>query len=212
MKYDTKTTKGIYRTALLLAASMLTACGGGDDEAASSCKNPLLLIPCILDGQIPTSVDATTAAGTDSSTTAVSGVVSTEGTDAEVLRFEAFEPNNTFDNANMVSMPFATNGVAIGGSLSGATNNADTFIFTPNRTGLHSIYVCAETCASAVEADGLSIMLLDQAQTTLDSTATSDSANLELAANLTAGMAYYVQVRADGFAPGGQAYNLVIVE
>ena len=87
MKYDTKTTKAIYRTALLLAASMLAACGGGDDEAASSCKNPLLLIPCILDGQIPTSVDATTAAGTDSSTTAISGVVSTEGTDAEVFRY-----------------------------------------------------------------------------------------------------------------------------
>ena len=212
MKYDTKTTKGIYRTALLLAASMLIACGGGDDEAASSCKNPLLLIPCILDGQIPTSVDATTAAGTDSSTTAVSGVVSTEGGDAEVIRFEAFEPNNTFDNANIVSLPFATNGVAIGGSLSGATNNADTFIFTPNRTGLYSIYVCAETCASAAEAETLSIMLLDQAQTTLDSTVTSDSTNLEVAANLTAGMAYYVQVRRYESSPVARPYNLVIVE
>ena len=60
MNYDTKTTKAIYRSALLLVASMLAACGGGDDDAASSCKNPLLLIPCILDGQIPTSVDATT--------------------------------------------------------------------------------------------------------------------------------------------------------
>lgn len=212
MKNDTKTAKIFYRAALLLAASMLAACGGGDDDAASSCNNPLLLIPCILDGQIPTSVDATTAAGTDSSTTAVSGVVSTEGTDAEVIRFEAFEPNNTFDNANIVSMPFATNGVAIGGTLSGATDNADTFIFTPDRTGLYSIYVCAETCASAAQANDLSIMLLDQAQTTLDSTATSDSANLEVAASLTAGMAYYVQVRADGLAHAGHTYNLVIVE
>jgi hypothetical protein len=212
MNYDTKTTKAIYRSALLLVASMLAACGGGDDDAASSCKNPLLLIPCILDGQIPTSVDATTAAGTDSSTTAVSGVVSTEGGDAEVIRFEAFEPNNTFDNANIVSLPFATNGVAIGGSLSGATNNADTFIFTPNRTGLYSIYVCAETCASAAEAETLSIMLLDQAQTTLDSTVTSDSTNLEVAANLTAGMAYYVQVRRYESSPVARPYNLVIVE
>ena len=212
MKYDTQTTKAIYRAALLLVASVLAACGGGDDDAASSCKNPLLLIPCILDGQIPTSVDATTAAGTDSSTSAFSGVVSTDGSDAEMIRFEAFEPNNTFDNANIVTMPFVANGVAIGGSLSGATGDADTFIFTPNRTGLYSIYICAETCASAVEAGGLSIMLLDQTQTTLDSTVTSDSENLEVAANLTAGMAYYVQVGGGGFVPGGQAYKLVIVE
>ena len=131
---------------------------------------------------------------------------------ASVSELDAFEPNNSFDNANIVTFPFAADGVSIGGSFSGQGNDSDTFIFTPNKSGLHSIYICAETCASAVEDDQLSIMLLDQAQTTVDSSVSGGSANLEVAANLTAGMAYYVQVRNTAAASQARDYSLVIVE
>lgn len=212
MKNQAKPAKTLNRVALLLVASMLAACGGGDDSAASSCKNPLLLIPCALTGQAQAPADGGVATGTSSGLSAFSGAVSTDGSDAEVTRFEAFEPNNTFDNANFVAVPFASDGVAVGGSLSGADDAADTFIFTPNRSGLHSIYICAETCASAAEVEGISVMLLDQTQTTVDSTVATGSSSLEIAANLTAGMAYYVQVSNNDFSFAGQDYTLVIVE
>jgi hypothetical protein len=211
MKNQTRLTKIIRHAALLVVAASMAACGGGDDSSASTCNNPLLLIPCILDGLSDTQPEVIASAGTDSSMATISGPVSTNGTEAEVARFDAFEPNNSFDNANIVSYPFHNDGISIGSNLSGTDDDADTFIFTPNHTGLHSIYVCAETCAAAADDGNLSIMLLDQSQTTLDSTVSSGTSNIEVAAELIAGMAYYVQVRSSDFTMIEREYNLVIV-
>jgi len=211
MKNQTRLTKIIRHAALLAVAASMAACGGGDDSSASTCMNPLLLIPCILGGLAETQTEVIPSSGTDSSMTAIAGPIGTNGTEAEVARFDAFEPNNSFNNANIVTFPFTNDGVSIGSNLSGAGDDTDTFIFTPNRTGLHSIYVCAETCASAAEDDTLSIMLLDQSQTTVDSTVASGTSNLEVAAELIAGMAYYVQVRSNDFTMIERDYNLVIV-
>lgn len=196
--------------ALMLTASTLAACGGGDDSSASTCNNPLLIIPCvIIDAAI---ADAGPATGSDSGVTAFAGPVGTDGTVATLADFNAFEPNNSFDNANIVTFPSASDGALIGGSLSGSSDDTDTFIFTPNHTGLHSIYICADSCASAAEDQQLSIMLLDQSQTTLESTVAGSNSNLEVAANLTAGMAYYIQVQDTALAANGREFNLVVVE
>ena len=212
MKTSKTSAKSFRLIALMAAASMLAACGGGDSSDASTCQNPLLLIPCVLGAVSSAPADTTPVSGSDSSPTAIAGPFTTAGTAAEVAKFDAFEPNNTFDNANIVTIPFAADGIVIGGDLSGSGDDSDTFVFTPNRSGLYSIYICADTCAAAAESDELSIMLLDQSQTTVESSVASGSANLEVAASLTAGMAYYVQVQNAGGVTDGQDFSLVIVE
>jgi hypothetical protein len=212
MKTSNETAKPLRLIALMLAASMLAACGGGESSEASSCNNPLLIIPCILTGTASAPPDTTTVSGSDSSPTAIAGPFTTSGAMATVANFDAFEPNNSFDNANILSIPFTSDGIVIGGDLTGSADDSDTFVFTPNRSGLHSIYLCADTCASAMENDQLSIMLLDQTQTTVESTAANGNSHLEIAADLTAGMAYYVQVGNASAGSESQGFSLVIVE
>lgn len=207
-----KNTKTFRLIALAMASVFLAGCGGGgDDSDLSTCKNPLLLIVCAITQPSSVTADTAPVSGSDSSPAAFAGPVTTSGISASVSKFDAFEPNNAFDNANIVSFPYASDGVFIGGSFADSADGSDTFIFTPNRSGLHSIYVCADTCASAAEDERLSIMLLDQTQTTVDSTV-AGGGSLEVAANLTAGMAYYVQVQNYDRAEGGRDYSLVIVE
>lgn len=203
----------------LLLTTLLAGCGGGDEpEPLPTClQNPLNFLMCVFVPESGTSPTGPGTTGKVSSATQVLGTpIGVDGDEASVISYADFEPNDSIDNANIVSFPVSLDasatGVSIDGSISGADDDADSFVFTPARSGLHSIYVCAETCESAAQSDDLSILLLDQYQTTVDGTTVIGTTNLEVAAELTAGLAYYVQLRGNGPDVTQQDYRLVIVD
>lgn len=213
--------KHASHSATLFLAATLAACGGGEDEKKTALPpclaNPLVFLVCVF---TPSS-DVSPTQSSDSGKISAAGQamvapIGVDGDEAKVVFFDDFEPNNSLSNANIISFPvFADASAAaasINGSVSGTKDDTDSFIFTPIRSGLHSLYICADTCATAAEDDELSIMLFDQNQTTVDGTPVIGSANLEVAAELTAGMAYYVQVRKNKSGLTPRDYQLVIVD
>ncbi len=220
MKTSSKTRKHVGHAITLLLAAMLAACGGDDKgqaEVSPCLDNPLIFFVCLFTGSGDASPAQSPVAGEVSvSGQAMGAPIGVDGDEAKVVRFVDFEPNNSLSNANIVSFPASTDasaaGALISGRISGTNDDADSFIFTPTRSGLHSVYICAETCATAAVDDELSIMLLDQNQTTVDGTPAIGSANQEVAADLTAGMAYYVQVRSNKSGLTLRDYQLVIVD
>ena len=205
--------------AALTLAMTLVACGGDDapPEPVSPCfSNPLVLMACILTPSgTADPVDSPVSGKATSSSPSVFEPVGVDGDVATIATVEEYEPNDSFDNANIVSFAASGSGSASGVGISGdfaGDDVADAFIFTPLKSGLHSIYICAENCASAAESDRLSLILLDQYQNSVAATTVLGGDNLEIAAELVAGMAYYVQVRADAPAVEATGYRLVVVD
>ncbi len=72
--------------------------------------------------------------------------------------------------------------------------------------------ICTESCAGTLQDDAVYIMIYDQNQTTIASTSVGSIVPQELAANLTSGLAYYVQVQGYNTGQGRYDYRLVIVD
>jgi len=176
--------KTICLATILSLTAMLAGCGGGDDKKKNQDRctdNILFLFFCVL----PSSVD-TTGSNDASSLAAVA----------------EYEPNNVLNNANIVSLPA---GSQLKGSVSSIDDASDFYIFTPTRSGTHTILLCGETCDTGVEDDAAYIMIYDQNQTTIASTPIGTIANQEITAELTAGFAYYVEV--NGYNAGAFNYD-----
>ena len=196
---------------------MLSACGGGDGEAAppppkepATCDNSVIVfIICTVTQQSGDAADSG-ALASKSADSASSSAIGVDGDSAEVAIVAAFPGNDSLDNAGVAYLPLHSNSTASGVQIDGTLVNATAgyFVFTPVRTGLHSIYVCGKTCAEAALSDQFSLMLLDQSQTTIETTAANGARNQEIASNLVAGMAYYVEI--SGVA--GENYHLMIVD
>lgn len=204
---------------LAMTGVALAGCGGGEDEAPPSqpkqpatCENNFLVfIICTLTSSADPTAEDGQAFGTKADGSLQSAApVGVDGDTVDLAVTKAFEPNNSLNNANVVYLSTASGSNASGVKISGrlADDEVDYFVFTPVRTGLHSVYVCGDSCAESAVAEDISIMLYDQAQSTVDGTAVSGMNNLEVASELVAGMAYYLEIR--GANTG--SYELVIVD
>lgn len=197
MRYITGFSKTGIRLAAVGLIAILAACGGKSEqeqacEAAADGILPILNgIQCL-----------TGAAGEPASKPADSGVTAIAYDSSD---FAEYEPNTTLDNANPISMGSA--GLTIGGQVSAGDDQADHFVFSPQSGGEFSIYLCAATCDSVLQTDALSLMVLDQSQTTMAGTAVGGNDEQTLDIHLEAGMAYYVSVTGIS---GSDPYRLVI--
>ena len=198
----------VFRATALSVVAMLAACGGGEEEQQTDCtENIFILLLCATFGsdnpapiQDPITIDFTTSTGNS---------IVGSGVTAAIVQVDEFEPNNVLDNANIVIFTGATDGVALNGSVQNIDDVSDYFIFTPTSSGSHRIYLCADTCNQSREDDAAYIMVFDQNQTTIAGTPIGTIAQQEIAADLTAGFAYYVQV--NGYNAGGEDYDYRLV-
>ncbi len=192
-KYD-----GIKRTIFLATMfglmPILGGCGGSDEKKNDddACYDNIVIffICAALSSEDP---------GTTGKSSTDSGVASKA---TAIASFDEFEPNNVLSNANVVTFP---KGAELTGSVRSGEDNTDFFIFTPDQSGLHRIYLCADTCADSLEGDATYIMIFDQNQTTVASTPVGTMARQEVVADLTAGLAYYVEV--NGYNAGEERYD-----
>ncbi len=211
--------KSILQVALLAVLASLAGCGGDDDSGAQICMI-LLVIPVPCSAGTPVSEPASTQtpppAETSPPPAETSGSTSSGGERSLAMnRVNEYEPNNTLNNANVVQFltaPMDTSvGIDIKGNVHDTDDQADFFIFTPDRSGSYLFYLCADTCAEFVEDDAVYVMLYDQYQTTIVSTPVGTVAEQVFSAELTAGLAYYVEVHGVSTASMSYAYQLVII-
>jgi len=187
-KYD-KFRKAVCMVTIISLAAILGGCGGGDDKKKNQdgcTDNILLLFFCVISSSADTSGTNVNATGS-SATSSLAAVAE-------------YEPNNILNNANIVSLPA---GMQLEGSVQSEDDPSDFFVFTPTRTGMHTILLCGDSCDAAIEDDAAYVMIYDQNQTTIASTPVATIASQEITAELTAGFAYYIEVN---------GYNAVAVD
>ena len=217
-------TKTILRVAMLAMMAGLAGCGDDDKETTQICLVLLILpVPCSA-GTASTPSPEPTPAPPPASTgeeTNTSGGNDTGGNNTgprplTINRTTEFEPNSTLDNANVVQFLTAplthSVGIDISGSVQESVDDSDFFIFTPDRSDRHAIYLCAETCGQFLEDDSVHIMLYDQSQTTIVGTPVGTIVEQVVSAELTAGLAYYVEVRGHNTGATPYTYQLVIID
>jgi hypothetical protein len=216
MKTTNIFTKTILRVAMLAVMAGLAGCGGDDDKSDTHLCLVLFIIPAQCSSgatapvQQPILAESPTAqAGTDK------GANNAIDSRPVILnQVDEFEQNNTLDNANIVQFLSASydNAVAIeiSGSVEQPTDAADFFIFTPERSAQYDIYLCGASCDEVVEDDAVYIMIYDQFQTTIDGTPVGTLAEQTVTAELSAGLAYYVEVHGYNTGPMDYPYQLVI--
>ncbi len=122
--------------------------------------------------------------------------------------FTDYEPNNTLLNANQVSFGSGP-GLRINGSVTGDTDPADFFVFSPHRTDRYSVYLCADICTRFLQTDSVYIMIYDQSHTTIASTPVGTVSEQVLSVDLAEGLAYYVEV--NGYNTGVNMFDYAMI-
>ncbi len=210
MKTRRSLKNSLCQLALLSLLIMLSACGGEDDKkkGPSICKESLFFLIVCAFGSSGSAPDK----GQDSGTYSIdTGKDATES--GELGEIDEYEPNNLLDNANIVTFASesANENRGLRGSVQSTDDIADYFIFTPKRSSAHHIYLCADSCDESIEDDTVYIMIYDQNQTTIASTPVGTMAKQEFAVELTAGLAYYIEV--NGYAATDRYdYLLAVIE
>lgn len=194
---------------LLSLLVMLSACGGDDKKKKPAiCKESLFFVIVCAFGSSGSAPDK----GQDSGTYSIdSGKDAAES--GEHTAIDEYEPNNLLDNANIVNFASESDDESRGlrGSVQSTDDIADYFVFTPNRSGAHHIYLCADSCDESIENDTVYIMIYDQNQTTITSTPVGTMARQEFTVELTAGLAYYIEV--NGYAAADRHdYVLAVIK
>jgi len=218
MKTTNLLTKTMIQVVMLTMLFGLTACGSDDEKPKTQLCLVLLIIPvsCSSGSSAPDVQPISTQ-----SQAATAGIESGTNSKSDVRpvvtnQFDEFEGNNTLDNANIVqflSAPLDTAvGIEISGTVYESDDVADFFIFTPDRTADYGIYLCADTCDEFVEDDAVYVMIYDQSQTTIASTPIGTIAEQMISAELTAGLAYYVEVHGYNTGPMSYSYQLAITD
>lgn len=127
-----------------------------------------------------------------------------------------YEPNSTLDNANPVGFRSAAPDEHIGMDITGAVNSADdradSFIFTPPRSGHFLVYLCADTCTESLQTDRVYLMVYDQSQSTVASTPVGSVEIQHLGVDLVAGLAYYVEVNGYNTGSATEDYTLIVID
>ena len=221
MKNPNTCTKMVLQAAILALLSMLAACGGGDEPPQQVCLVLLIIpVPCSVgtpSSPTPAPLPPPPATTPPPSTEPGGGTSPGGSTQTAVIqRVYEFEPNNSLDNANVAEFPTAPSesrvGVDIVGSVQQTDDESDYFIFTPTRSNWYSIYVCSDTCSELLASDTVYVSLYDQYQTTIDSTPIGTAEEQFLSAELTAGLAYYVEIRGYNTGPDTYDYRLAIID
>jgi len=184
-KYE-KFRRGICIATVISLAAVLGGCGGGDDKKKNQdgcTDNILFLFFCVLDSS---SVSA-----------APEAAVSSKSSDSSLAAVAEYEPNNILNNANIVSLPA---GMQLEGSVSSIDDVSDFYIFTPTRTGTHTILLCGDSCDAAIEDDAAYVMIYDQ-----------NHASQQITAELTAGFAYYIEVNGYNAVAFDYDYRLAVL-
>lgn len=198
--------KTVCLAAMLGLLSVLAGCGGGDDNKKAKNENncfdnPVNFFFCVA-----------TASGDSSGAQSKAGDASVA---SNLQAVGEYEPNNILNNANVVSLPLANSNTATGlrfeGSVDASDDAADFFIFTPSRSGKHTILLCGETCEAGIEDDSAYIMIYDHNQTTIAATPIGTVASQEVTAELTAGMAYYVEINGYNAGAANYEYRLAVL-
>jgi hypothetical protein len=181
-------TKRLSQVALLAILSLLAACGD-NSEQEEACDQADAGNFVILNGL------ACIFGSTDGGTTITTGATTTSapqgGVDVGFL-FDEYEPNSSLQNSNPITLGDA--GVKISGAMNFESDMADSFLFTPSQSGAYDLYLCGNSCSEILVSDALSLMVLDQSQTTIDGTALGSSTEQVMTLDLHAGLPYYVEV------------------
>jgi len=182
---------------LLGLLSGLTACGKSEQEEAcdqADAGNFVILngIKCIFG-----STDNGVTKGSDSGTTSLT---------TNDYQTSEYEPNDSLGNANLLGIDVG--GTPIFGQLEKSVDLSDNFIFSPPQSGDYDIFLCADTCDSTLHSDVLTLMLLDQSQTTIAATPIGMQGEQSMSRHLHAGLAYYIEVST---LAATAAYRLMIV-
>lgn len=190
--------KLVCLTTIISLAAVLGGCGGDDKKKKSeenTCfDNPIIFFFCVVASESDGSGSGVTAVGT--------------GATSSVAAVAEYEPNNILNNANVVSAPL---GMHLEGSVRSNEDASDFFVFTPTRSGTHTILLCGDTCDQGIEDNAAYIMVYDQNQTTLASTPIATVARQQVTTELTAGMAYYIEVNGYNAVAFDYEYRLAVI-
>jgi len=199
MRTTARFKKSVCLAMVISLATMLGGCGGGDDSKKSeenTCfDNPIIFFFCVIASESDSTDTGTLATGSNS-TSSVSAVAE-------------YEPNNILNNANVVS---STSSLHLEGSVRSNSDASDFYVFTPTRSGTHTILLCGDTCDQGIEDDAAYIMVYDQNQTTLASTPIATVASQQVTTELTAGMAYYIEVNGYNAIAFDYNYRLAVID
>ncbi len=224
MKLNSRIARRVCQALLLPIFASLAACGGGDEPDTRICLLFLVIpVPCTASAPPPPPLPtpppppSTGSGGTGDSGSGGTGDGGGSGNRALFInRFAEFEPNSTLDNANNVHFPSAPSNASAAVEMTGTVKQdddpADFFIFTPLRSDKFAVYLCAESCVDLVEGDSVYIAVYDQSQTTIASTPIGTVARQIFTVDLTAGLAYYVEINGYNTGPDSFAYKLVVVD
>jgi hypothetical protein len=207
---NTKRHLKLINIALICILPLFAACEEEEDQfcnfidlATSLCLNKV--IEGAITGTLPTTGGGGSSSGGTSNQTAIN-----------VRSFDEYEPNNTLDNANPVYFPptggSTREGIKVLGVVRDIDDVSDFFVFTPTRTSDYSISVSSGNCSCAAIANGRYLMVYDQSQTTVASTAIGTDETLALKTKLNAGVAYYVEVNGTDTLGVHFVYELFIQE
>ena len=130
--------------------------------------------------------------------------------------YDEFEPNDIHDNANPVAFGTAPVtdhiGISVTGTATQDADPADFFVFTPTRTGPYLVYLRRSGETEIAATDEVYIAAYDQSQSTIDATPIGTVAEQVVQVDLTAGLAYYVEINAYNTGVDGFDYELVIID
>jgi len=200
MRKYRKFRKAVCVATIIGIAATLGGCGGCDDDKkknneTNTCfDNPIIFFFCVV---------------TSTSDDAGSGALATgSSTSSSLAAVSEYEPNNILNNANIVNLPA---GMQLEGSVRSSDDASDFFVFTPSRTGMHTILLCGDSCDAAIEDDAAYVMIYDQNQTTIASTPVATIASQQITAELTAGFAYYIEVNGYNAVAFDYDYRLAVI-
>lgn len=205
MKNQNAVKKFLSRAAICGLLVMLAACGSKKEpEACEQARRgffPLLNALACLTG----------AENSVSGKPGLSGATGYSPATGQDVGYQIgeYEPNSSLDNANPVSL--AIDGIAIAGTITGASDVTDHFVFTPPQSGSYSVYLCDGSCDQVLESAALNIMVFDQTQTTIIGTPLGSQSEQAVTVNMVAGIAYYVAVSGYNSGPTTSSYQLAIV-
>lgn len=194
--------------AALIATMALTmsACGGGGktDEDDGCFWNFIYGMEMCM-GNLLNSSRPNQGVGFEADT---GGALSSELSPDSAITNE-YEPNSLLDNANVVTLTAVSTGsppgIDIIGNVKTSGDTADFFILAPTRSSSYDIFLCGDNCTEIRQSDAVYLMVYDQSQTTIASTSVGGNVTQKLTVNLTAGLAYYVEV--NGYNMAGVEYH-----
>ena len=198
----------LINIALICMLPLLTACGG---EEKSNCSVGDLVKHLCINVAIEQAVSGSGSSGG----TSMLGNDS-DGTPQVISEYNEYEPNSSLNNANPMQFPVTdadTNaGIRVVAVVHDTEDISDFFVITPNRSGTYKLSIRTGNAPFTATAESAYLMVYDQSQTTIDSTPVGVDELLQLNVNLTAGLAYYVEVHGYETYSVHYAYTLTIAE